>query len=360
MFQIVTDQGRRPIPSELKQHKLNRIQSILKDEYLTSREERYFNCLSEELRIKFSVQDDSGISENAYHAPALDIIEKYKNGLILDVGAGLRSSYYNNVVNLDIMCFETNDVIAVCESLPFKDNVFDAVHSNAVLEHVKDPFLCAKEIMRVLKPGGELMCCVPFLQPFHSSPHHYYNMTREGLRNLFPDINVTAIEVYEELRPLTSLQLIINDWSSVLTSNTKERFLNMKLKDFINANYAFRDDPIVTELSPERISKLACAHTLFGKKIGPIAYTLLIDNATYGAKDTWKDVTGILRSLITDESLTLSVDMSLQNLFGDPIYGTPKELIINWSKINLYGETIAHGSLKGHEFCGHLRTPLLL
>ena len=28
---------------------------------------------------------------------------------------------------------------------------------------------------------------VPFLQPFHAYPHHYYNMTAQGLANLFAD-----------------------------------------------------------------------------------------------------------------------------------------------------------------------------
>ena len=76
-------------------------------------------------------------------------------------------------------------MLGVGEALPFKDNAFDAVLSLSVLEHVRDPFACAAEIARVLKPGGKLICCVPFLQPLHGYPHHYYNMTGQGLRALF-------------------------------------------------------------------------------------------------------------------------------------------------------------------------------
>jgi hypothetical protein len=36
---------------------------------------------------------------------------------------------------------------------------------------------------------------VPFLQPLHGYPHHYYNMTGEGLRNLFRTCSSTAIEI---------------------------------------------------------------------------------------------------------------------------------------------------------------------
>ena len=71
------------------------------------------------------------------------------------------------------------------EDLPFRDNSFDAVLSLAVLVHVKKPWRCANEMMRVLKPGGEIMCAVPFLSPVHGYPDHYYNMTANGLRNLF-------------------------------------------------------------------------------------------------------------------------------------------------------------------------------
>jgi SAM-dependent methyltransferase len=99
--------------------------------------------------------------------------------------AGLRDIYYDNVVNYEIVDYDTTDVIGPGERLPFRDGVFDAVISIAVLEHVRDPFACAAEIVRVLKPGGELVCSVPFLQPLHGYPHHYYNMTPQGLRALF-------------------------------------------------------------------------------------------------------------------------------------------------------------------------------
>lgn len=49
--------------------------------------------------------------------------------------------------------------------IPFRDNSFDAVLCNHVLEHVKDDILAMNEIRRVLKPGGFAILQVPFFNP---------------------------------------------------------------------------------------------------------------------------------------------------------------------------------------------------
>jgi len=46
-------------------------------------------------------------------------------------------------------------------ALPFKDNSFDLIISLDYLEHLDDDDLCLREIRRVLKNKGELICAVP-------------------------------------------------------------------------------------------------------------------------------------------------------------------------------------------------------
>ncbi len=343
--------------TELKRIKLDRLAPLMKPEYLGCRTDRHYDCLDDETRQLFNIIDTTNVSENAYHAPALQLIAKHRNGLILDFGAGKRNSYLDNVVNLEIVAYESTDVIAVGEQLPFNDEVFDAVHTNAVLEHVKDPFACAREIMRVLKPGGDLMCCVPFLEPYHGYPHHYYNMTHQGLKNLFPGIGVLGVEVYEELRPITALRFMIASWASGLPQAAREHFLNTRLGELLQEPYeSLKARPYVAQLPPGKNQELACCNTLFGRKPGAQqgGERLVCSEAIYGAGNTWKDVTGIVRNLVVEDRLFVSCATELEPILGDPLPGVPKQLKVTWHAGTNSGETVIS------EYFGRLTTPLWL
>ena len=112
-------------------------------------------------------------------------------------------------------------MIGVAEVLPFGDNAFDAVISVAVLEHVRDPFGAAQEIIRVLKPGGKLFCCVPFLQPFHGYPNHYYNMSHVGLANLFRGLKISRQAVLRIDRPRSYARVVLKQLAGGLQGQTR-------------------------------------------------------------------------------------------------------------------------------------------
>ena len=102
---------------------------------------------------------------------------------ILDLGAGNRRRA-PNVINLEIEVTPEVDIVADGHFLPFSDRTFDAVVSEAVLEHVQSPNLVVEEIYRVLKPGGYICLAVPFLQGYHASPHDYQRWTVPGVVQL--------------------------------------------------------------------------------------------------------------------------------------------------------------------------------
>ena len=250
-----------------KRRKLDRIRPILRDDMPFEELPGCFDFLSVDLRDRSGIVDTHAISDNEYDPHVLGMIERHADGLVLDCGSGRRAIYYENVVNFEVVEYDTTDVRGVGEELPFRDESFDAVISVAVLEHVKDPFRCADEIARVLKGGGELICCVPFLQPYHGYPHHYYNMTDQGLRNLFePRLRVDRIEVYESVLPIWSLSWIVRSWSEGLTGATREAFLDMRLRDLLAPMDRLTGERFVTELGPEKNAELAAANVLFATK----------------------------------------------------------------------------------------------
>jgi SAM-dependent methyltransferase len=106
----------------------------------------------------------------------LDLFKGAPKGRILDVPAGqgafaaeLLKLGYDDISCLDISAeafaledprahFRQHDVI---NPLPFPDEHFDYVFSVEGIEHFHNPFVFAKELCRVLKPGGRLYLSTP-------------------------------------------------------------------------------------------------------------------------------------------------------------------------------------------------------
>jgi len=253
--------------SKVKMKKLERIKPILRADMPYISTPTYYDFLNKAMRSQFNIVDTAAVSSNNYDGYAMELIEENKDGLVLDCGAGKRPVCFDNVVNFEIANYETTDVRGVGEVLPFIDGAFDAVLSLAVLEHVKDPFMCSKEIVRVLKPGGKLMCCVPFLQPLHGYPHHYYNMTGQGLENLFADLlSIDKLTIYDSILPIWSLVWILRSWAAGLQGKVKKDFMQMKIGDLMGTADKYLNMPFVRELSIEKNLELASATVLFAHK----------------------------------------------------------------------------------------------
>ena len=106
------------------------------------------------------------------------------NAKILDLGSGV-DRRTPNTINLEIEPTSYVDVVGDAHALPFKDGVFQAVISEAVLEHVRAPGQVVEEIYRVVDTAGYVCAAVPFLQGFHASPHDYQRYTLPGFDRLF-------------------------------------------------------------------------------------------------------------------------------------------------------------------------------
>jgi SAM-dependent methyltransferase len=228
--------------------------------------ERHFDFLPDDFRHDFAITDTDNVSENPYDGEIVSIINRHHRGWVLDCGAGRRQHYYEHVVNFEVVPYETTDVMGVGERLPFRDEAFDAVFSIAVLEHVRDPLAAAREIQRVLKPGGTLYCQLPFLQPFHGYPHHYFNATQSGLLRLFEDIDVETIDVLDFGQPVAALSWSLQTYVEGLPADERERFMDMTVRDFLRPTREVLTEPFVLQLSEEAKRTLACCNVLIGTK----------------------------------------------------------------------------------------------
>ncbi|CAG0928799.1 putative S-adenosylmethionine-dependent methyltransferase/MSMEI_2290 [Thermoflexales bacterium] len=81
---------------------------------------------------------------------------------------------------------------AAGEQLPYPDNTFDALLSHEVIEHVADDRQAAREMIRVLRPGGRvILFCPNRWYPFETHGHYWrgkYHFGNTPLINYLPNL----------------------------------------------------------------------------------------------------------------------------------------------------------------------------
>lgn len=144
--------------------------------------------------------------------------------LVCDLGSGT-SHYDDRVVCVDGYAYATVNVVCDLAELPFADGSLDGVISQAVLEHVPDPAAHVAEMLRVLRPGGRVLCFFPFMQAFHASPHDYTRLTIPGLRHLFE--NFAKVTTRVAGGPTSGLVWTLQEWLAIVGSLGSERIYRM-------------------------------------------------------------------------------------------------------------------------------------
>ena len=147
---------------------------------------------------------------------------------VLDVGCGngafVRACIDAGIEATGIEAFSTSSKIArsrgapvirgAGEALPIASSSFDAVRLKEVLEHVQSPLAMAREMRRVLRPGGMLLTYVPtqwsqlypFPANFWDDYTHVRPFSRLGLMRLLEDAGFTHINIEGYTPPLRAWQ----------------------------------------------------------------------------------------------------------------------------------------------------------
>jgi hypothetical protein len=146
------------------------------------------------------------------------ILKQYdESDIILNIGSGV--AYVKNrkdIINVDIFAFDEVDIVADCERLPIENDTVDLIFNIALLEHVKRPEDVVQEMIRVLRSGGETICYLPFMQPFHAAPNDYQRWTLQGVRRLFDEFNDVTVGI--GAGPTSGMLWVLQEWIAILLS----------------------------------------------------------------------------------------------------------------------------------------------
>ena len=141
---------------------------------------------------------------------------------VVNVGSGSRS-YGPSVTNLDIFPMNGVDALASALQLPLADGSCSGVILEAVLEHVVDAELTLGEIRRSLAPGGRVFVDIPFLQPFHGSPHDYRRFTELGLRTKMEQCGFEIEDSGVSVGPASAFSWISTHFFAMLLSGNNPK-----------------------------------------------------------------------------------------------------------------------------------------
>jgi SAM-dependent methyltransferase len=142
---------------------------------------------------------------------------------VLQLSAGGTVERFDHVIEAEAAVFRHTDVLADSHRLPFADGVFAAVVALNAFEHYRDPRLAAREIMRVLQPGGRVLIRTAFLQPLHEAPWHFYNCTRHGLEAWFEAFETETLQVSPNFHPGHSIAWIASECEAALRTHSGDR-----------------------------------------------------------------------------------------------------------------------------------------
>lgn len=146
------------------------------------------------------------------------ILRKYgRDDMILNLGSGPNSiSGRADIINVDLYAFDVVDIIADAENLPIEDESVDLMLNQAMLEHVSHPEIVVNEMYRLLRPGGEIFCYLPFVVPFHAAPYDYYRWTMPGVKELFKKYEKISIGI--GAGPTSGMLWVLQEWFALFIS----------------------------------------------------------------------------------------------------------------------------------------------
>jgi SAM-dependent methyltransferase len=122
---------------------------------------------------------------------------------VLDAGAGdqpyrdlfAHCDYESADFELIEKPYARSTYVCSLDAIPVDDDRFDAVICNQVMEHLPRPVAALRELNRVLKPGGTMICTAPLFYEEHERPYDFYRYTQFGWRFMMEEAGFEILEI---------------------------------------------------------------------------------------------------------------------------------------------------------------------
>ncbi len=216
--------------------------------------------LAPDEQVDYRLESASLPRQNSSNLQIDPIQTGLRGGLILELGAGIDVCDHPRLIKTDAFVYSTDlDYVVDAHGMPFPDNTFDFVYSLAVFEHLHSPWVAAKEILRVLKPGGKVYVLTAFMQHLHGYPHHYFNMTTFGTERIFADFEILhcAPSPHCPMDQLAVILLDLHQMASNLPKNKSAKALCHSIEDFCHALPDVQADLIKPAINLEAWRRIA-------------------------------------------------------------------------------------------------------
>jgi len=115
------------------------------------------------------------------------------NALVLDAGAGTapyaplfaHTRYETADFEKLTRAYASSTYVCDLTSIPVENERFDHIVFNQVMEHLPEPGDVLRELHRVMKPGGTLVCTCPLFYEEHEQPYDFFRYTQFAHYRLF-------------------------------------------------------------------------------------------------------------------------------------------------------------------------------
>jgi SAM-dependent methyltransferase len=137
----------------------------------------------------------------------LALTKQMAKGKTIDVGAGGGGGKY-----LDTLPKETGVTVEHFDQktgqfvdfekdrLPADNNTYDTTIFLNVMEHIFNYQHIADEVVRITKPGGQIIGYVPFLMWYHPDPSDYFRYTHQSIEKIFKAAGAKEVTIEKHVR----------------------------------------------------------------------------------------------------------------------------------------------------------------